>query len=229
MPSNAPKLHLRAGDITLKELVQVSKAYWDRGIVDDKRARQIDILSAKVTARVNLEFDPKDKKYHQVGRSVKLQFVVSSDPISYKKKDNIRIHRFPVTFLFYDWDKGFDSPVRWRCGSTIKPQFSKPIPDNATDSQKEAVRAENLKKEEANIRNGLDMYFFYNLMYVLNEYQLLYGVNYASRSPKIRNAFEVPAFCKHAWFVVNKILIYMLSDRGREYISKKVFPNDPRE
>jgi len=212
------RLRLKKGDISIMEILALSLAEYKSKNIDDKLWRyKLDIISAKIIIRKNLKYNPSTKQWEQVGREAKIQFLIKSEPESYKDKSNIKIHTYPVTFLFKDFEKGMNSAFRSRVGSLKKPIFPKPkkhfIKGAKDKKQEELYRKENEKlsqknKEIAkkNILNGVQLQFFYDSMFVWNSYGLLYGPNYAKLPPKITNPELIPFFSKHELFIVLKIL-----------------------
>jgi hypothetical protein len=211
-------LRLKKGDISLMEILTLSQAEYKSKNIDDKVWRyKLDIVSAKIVIRKNLKYNPSTKQWEQSGREAQIQFLIKSEPESYKDRSNIKIHTYPVTFLFKDFEKGMNSSFRSRVGSLKKPIFPKPkkhfIKDAKDKKQEEQYRKENEKitqknKEIAkkNILNGVQLQFFYDSMFIWNAYGLLWGPNYAKLPPKITNPELIPFFSKHELFIILKVL-----------------------
>lgn len=197
---NIPKVRpkLKKNDIDIATVYYISKQVWYTE-KDDKAWRSgIDIKSARLVARKNFEYNRSTKKWEPKGkRHIKFEFVVSSEPVSYEKIDSIKIHRYPVVFLFYDIERGFNSPFRWRTGSLRKLQTAK----------KGSSKQERKRIAENNIKNGVQPQFVFEEMWTLNYWGLLYGpLTCMNKAPLKTNPHFWPAFDKHAYFIVEKIL-----------------------
>jgi hypothetical protein len=198
---------LRRGDITLREIIRLSNDAYGK-YVDNKKNRQVDITSAKISRRERLRYNFSTKQWEQVGSSVKFVFLITTDPVSYKRpKWDTGKHKYPIYLLLKDMSKGIDSPLRWRDGSFKKPRFGKSIPLGASKQQKEKIRKKNAEIQKGNIKNGIQMQAFFDTHWVQSQYGLLYGPNYANRSPKIKNPKEYPFFSKHMWYIINTIVL----------------------
>ncbi len=214
--SNASK-RLTAEGITFKQMYQKSYKFYKLKKGDNKDLRmRMDVTSAKITARKKLEYDRSEKKWIQTGRDIKVEFLVSSEPISYKKRDSINVHKFPVTFIIHDIDKGINSTFKYRSGSLFKPRFSK---KGMSSQQRQAIENYNLKK-------GIDLWFFFHLEWVLRQENVLYGVNYAKYKPKETNPKSYIYFEKHSLFCFKRILFPLLTTRKQ--LLKRVL-NEERE
>jgi len=203
---------LKVGDITIEEVLILSEHLYKKGTIDNKKDRaKIDVTDAKITAKKNLI--KKEGKWIQSGREIKFEFIVRTDPKSYKKTDTVKIHRFPVTFVLREYHKGFQSAFKWRTGSLKKPLFpTKKISEAKTVNAKNRIRKENLEIQNQNIRNGIQLQFFFNLEFILEKWGLLYGINWAEWSPNITNPDYIPFFDKHSYFCVTEILPKILND-----------------
>lgn len=228
---------LKVGDITLKDLVQLSlHAYRTKQIDDKSKRAKLDIIGGKVTFRRGLTYDQSTKDWKQTGREVRVDFLIRSEPVSYKRSDDIHPHRYPITFLFKDFLKGFDSPVRIRVGSNKKPKFpSKKVSDAGkvteakTEKEKEKIRKakeiisnQNNKIMEWNIRNGIQLQFFFQSMYVYKQNGVLFGVNYATRPPKETNPKGLLFLSKHEYFIVTKLLPNLFNNPTIKNMMKNV-------
>ena len=188
--------------LTIADVIKLSWKYYKSPQGDNKdRRMKIDVKSARLTLRQNYEYNQSTKQWEQNGRDVKIEFIVQSDPKSYKKTDNIKIHRYPCTFLIHSIDMGINSTFKWRTSSLKSPIFKKP-----------GMTAQQIA--EKNIRSGIQMQFITELMFVLKKYNLLYGRNWANRPPVKTNPKMKIFFDKHAWFIVKKYLIRMLQMNG---------------
>jgi len=212
---------LKKGDITLLEFYILSKKMYSSGKADKnmtkKQRAKLDIVSGKITALKNFTFDKNEGKWKTTNkRSVKIEILISSKPISYEKRDRIPIHKFPVTIIMYDIELGLDSPFKYRSGSLKKPKF----PPKGCSSEKR------LQIEEANIRNGIDLEFFFSLEKILWAYKLLWGVCYANRFPSVKNPEMNAYFEKHSYFAVTKVLIPIFQNpEALSKIKKRIFKN----
>jgi hypothetical protein len=205
---NIPKVRpkLKKGDIDLATVYSISRNIWypER---DDKAWRAgLDIKSSKLIARKNFKYNQSTKQWEQTEkRHIKFEFIVSSDPISYKKIDSIKTHKYPVVFLFYDFSRAYESPFRWRTGSLKKLQFAK----------KGASFEERKRIAENNIKNGIQMQFFFELEAVLDYWGLLYGPNLTNKQMPIKtNPFFYPFFDKTSYYVVDRIFIPLFKNEA---------------
>jgi len=188
--------------LTIADVIKLSWRYYKSKDGDDKNRRsKLDIKSARVTRRNNYEYNPSTKSWEQTGRNVKLEFIVMSDPKSYKKTDNIKVHKYPVTFLIDSIDKGIFSTFKFRTGSLKKPIIKNP----AMTSQQIGER---------NIRNGIQMNFFFFLEFILKKHNLLFGRCYANYPPNKTNPKGMIFFDKTSWWIIKNILIKLLGTDG---------------
>ena len=193
---------LKKGDISLREVYQISRdVYYKK--VDSKSKRKIDITSAKLRLRRNLSFDSKTKTWVQTGREVRFDFLVQSDPVSYRRPAwDTKKHLYPVTFLIRDFESGLESAFRFRTGS-----FKKPIIPRRGSSPKAHKKA-----YELNLKNKIQLDFFFNDMAVLSAFGLLFGPNYARGLPKkSANKAHIPYFGKHSLFCFEKIIVPLMT------------------
>lgn len=199
-----PSIRLKEEGITFRQMYKLSHKFYKMKKGDDKAKRaRLDIVKSKIVARSKLEYDRSQKEWIQTGRDIKIEFLVYSDPVSYKKRDSINIHKFPVTFIIHNIDKGIDSTFHYRSGSLKKPKFTK---TGMSKNQRQAV-------ENYNIKNGIDLWFFFHLEFVLRAKNLLYGVNYAKRAPTETNPKKYVYFEKHSYFIFKKILFPLLTTK----------------
>ena len=138
---------LKKGDISIIELLQLSAQYYQEK--DNKKWRaEIDVISAKITARNNLSYNPSTHKWEQIGREIKFIFIIRTDPISYKKGDSLKYHYYPVIFLLRDFDKGITSPFRSRVGGLKRwKSLRRKISEGKTQDEKNRIRKENKNDE----------------------------------------------------------------------------------
>jgi hypothetical protein len=205
---NQGKPKLKKGDITIQEMIEVSRAVYGKEI-DNKIRRQIDIIGARVTGRRGLSYDRKTKTWGQTSFDVKFEFVIQTDPTSYKKQDTVKTHRYPIIFLIRDWNKGFNSPFRSRVGGLARWKPAKyKLREAKDDKQKKEWKKQNLKILNANIRlRKLQANFIFNQMFIRNAYGILYGpMTCTPQKPSKTNPTLTPAFEKHEWYIVTKIL-----------------------
>jgi hypothetical protein len=193
---------LTKSGLTMVDVYKISKKYYKSAKGDDKKARmKLDIKSAKVVKRNNYQYDFSLGKFVQTGRDVKLEFIVTSDPVSYKKTDNIKLHRYPVIFLIHNIELGVNSTFRLREGSLKKPIFKN-------------VSMTTQQIGEKNIRAGIDMHFVYSLMFAYKKHGILFGRNFTSRPPVKTNKKMIPYFGKHSLFIFERILVRMIGTNG---------------
>jgi hypothetical protein len=194
---------LSSKDITIREMLILSYEYYSKK--DDKAWRsKLDIKSARLNKRNNFKYNQKTHGWEQTGRDAKLTFMVKSDPVSYTRKDKLHFHYYPVVFLLHDVSKGIDSPFKWRTGSLMKPKFSR---KGMSKDQRERI-------QEHNIKNGIQMQFFFELEFILKQFGLLFGVNWATYPPRITNPSGFPFFDKHAYFIATKIILPLIGRTG---------------
>lgn len=206
------KPRLKKGDVTIREIYQLSWLYYKDW--DNKYWRMgLDIKSIYIIKRDNYKYDRSTHTWIQTGRNAKILFKVVSMPVSYQKIDTRKKHSYPVTFLIRDISKGLDSPFRWRTGSLKKPVLAK--------KGKKYTKKERIEIANTNIKNGVQLDFFFNLEEVLYRYDLLYGVNWTNRKLPIKskNVDHIPYFDKTALYCVHKILFKML---GSKIIKQKL-------
>ena len=210
---------LKKGDITIKEMLDLSRALYKTDRIDNKlRREKMDILGGKIIQRRGLEYNRTTKQWEQTSREVRFDFIVKSDPVSYEKKDTVPIHSYPVTFLLKDFTLGFNSPFKWRTGGLKRWKNSKPfgkkVSDGKTEKEKQRIREakeahskKNLQILNTNIKNGLQGHFIFHLMWVLRQYDLLFGpLTCKNNPPKITNSKLEPYFDKTALYIVLRVL-----------------------
>jgi hypothetical protein len=220
---------LRKGDTSLYDMLLVSARYYLEK--DDKKWRaEVDVVSAKITARKNLSYNPRTHKWEQIGREVKFQFLIKTDPISYKKNDSLKFHYYPVIFLLRDFDKGIASPFRSRVGGLKRWKKSRrKISEGKTPDEKDRIRRENKKIQELNIKNQLSGDFIFRQMWVWKQYDLLFGpMTCLNKPPDITNPDKVPYFSKHEFFILQNLLIPILNKKSG-IIRNKLFKNELRK
>lgn len=210
---------LTRGNITLAEMIRISRDLFKSEKVDDKKKRAaLDVVSAKVIATKNFTYNKVTKMWDDINRrSVKFEFMVKTDPMSYSHNDGLKYHYYPVVFLLYSIEDGVNSEFRYRSGSLKKPLFA---PKGATAEQRKKI-------EIQNIRNGVDLGFFFNLEFALRSKNLLYGQCYATRAPKVTNPKKYVYLEKHSWAAVTKVLIYILNNpQAMSKIKRLVYKNE---
>lgn len=197
---------LKVGDITIKEMFSFSHNWYRKN--DDKTSRmKQDIKNGRVTFRRGLDYNRKTKEWEQTSREVRFEILVKSHPISYKDTSGIDNHYYPVNFLIKDWKKGFNSTFKWRTGSFYKPTFpKKKISEGNSKIEKDKIRKKNKKIQQKNIKNGIQMQWFFEISWTADKWNLLFGPNWASYPPKKTNPDYIPFFDKHSYFIVTKVL-----------------------
>mgnify|MGYP000962522708 CR=1 FL=1 len=192
----------KSSGYSIVDIIRISRQYYKSPKGDDKAKRaRMDVTNARVTNRNNYEYNPSTKSWEQTGRNVRIDFLIKTYPISYKKTDNIKVHKYPVTFLIEDINLGIFSTFKWRTGSLKKPIFKNP-----SLSSKQIA--------EKNIKNQVQLQFVYDLMWVLRKHNLLFGRSWVTRPPLKTNPKMTPFFDKHAWWIVSKFLVRMLGKDG---------------
>jgi hypothetical protein len=186
---------------TIADIIKSSWKYYKSKDGDNKdRRAKLDVKSVKIVARKNWEYNRSTGGWEQTGRDVKIEFLVRSVPISYKKTDSIATHIYPVTFLIHSIELGVNSTFKWRTGGLKKPVFKNP-----------SLSAEQIANK--NIKAGCQMQFIYESMFLLKKHNLLYGRNYTSRPPRVTNPLNKIFFDKHAWACI-KILTRVIGTDG---------------
>lgn len=197
------KGRLRKGDITLAELMFISYDYYKK--VDDKAWRSsIDIKSARLIRRTNFSFNRQKGTWEQTGRDVRMQFMVRSEPTSYKHDSPLKVHWYPCTFVIHNIGQGIYSPVKLRAGSNFKPKF--PTKGMSKEQRKQI--------EKINLRNGVQLGAFFTTQWVFKQFGILFGPCYANRAPLITNPDLIPFLSKHEFYIANKILTPLLGKTG---------------
>jgi hypothetical protein len=198
----ATRPRLKKDDVPFIEIFQLSVLY--NQTVDNKKTRaKLDVLSGRVIKKSNFSYNPSAKRWEQTGREFLFVFQIKTDPKSYKKQDTIKIHIYPIYFLFKDLSMGLKSPFRWREGSNARPKFAK----------KGASAKKRLQILNDNIKRGIQFDFFFNTMTLANKFGILYGVDTTNKQFPIKsNPKLIPRFSKHAYFLAEKILIPLLSN-----------------
>ena len=227
-------IKLKKGDITINEVLTLSRAVY-KGEIDNKlRREKLDVTGGKLTARRGLIYDPITKEWKQESREIKFSFLVSSKPISYEKTDNVAVHKYPVIFLIKNYEKGLNSSFRWRTGGLKKWKNGKKYkgrllseaktPKDREDILREKAKhkAENQKIADGNIKNGLQGNFIFHLMWVLKQYGLLFGpLTCLNKKPEITNKKLTPFFDKTALYIVLRILPKLLKHPKLNQVFKK--------
>lgn len=184
--------------LSLADVFFQSMKYY-RSKVDNKALRaKADIRSAKIINKNNFEYNRSTKEWEQTGRSSKLVIEVRSKPVSYKTIDTISLHKYPITFEFKDIFMGAETPFKWREGGLKKPIFKIPT--------KGAVDVAN-----ANIRNGTQLQFFFEMEMTAKMNNLLWGVCRANRPATKANPKGLIYFGKHAFYTVKKLIIPLIN------------------
>jgi len=198
--------------ITLIDFIRMSHKYYRMEEKTDKHERKVggdnkrwraklDILNARIIKRFNYDYNKSLKKWEQTGDKIRIEFLVRSDPQSYDKIDTIKTHRYPVTVIIDNLDKGIYSTFQWRTGSLKKPVFHK-------------VKGDQIKVANKNIKNQVQLQFFFDLEFVLKQYGLLYGRCWAKRPPLKTNPKRRVYADKHFWMICTSFLVRMLNVNG---------------
>lgn len=207
---------LTRGGLTLGEMYKMSLDLYRSGKIDNKKRRaNLDVVSTKILALKNFEYNKVTKAWEDIQRrSVKFELIVKTKPISYKRRDKLSSHMFPITLILYSIEDGLNSEFRYRSGSLKKPLFAK----------KDSPPSQRLKLEEQNIRNGIDLHFFYFLEYILAQNKLLYGINWARKAPVKTNPKGYVYMEKHfLWAFENVIIPILRNPKAINKITGKLF------
>lgn len=208
-----PRPRLKKGDISFQEIYELSRLYYKTQ--DDKKQRmKLDVISATIKARKNYTYNRSTRQWEQTGREILFTFLVRTSPVSYKKTDSIKIHKYPIYFLFRDISMGMNSAFRWREGNMYsRPSFAR---KGMTAKQRQTIA-------DLNIRKGIQMNFFFNVMQLADFYGLLYGPNYTNKHfPTKANPELWIYFGKHALACINKILIPILTrEEGKQALKSR--------
>jgi hypothetical protein len=200
------KRRLTQKDITLKEMLIISYDYYKKSSGDDKEWRaSIDITSARLIRRQGFNFNKSTKQWEQNSREIKFTFLIKTNPVSYQRTDKLKYHYYPVVFLIKDISKAENSPIKWRTGSLFKPTFAK---KGMSKEQREKIQNKNLSQQ-------IQLQFFYELEWVLWEFNLLYGRNWATYPPRKANSSLTPFFDKHAFFIASRIILPLITSSKR--------------
>lgn len=210
----SPRGRLKRGDISVRELYELSYAAFGKEIDNKWRRAKMDVNSMRMTHRTNME--RRDGKWMQTGRNIKFTFMVSSIPTSYKASDNIRPHRYPVIFLIRNLEEGMNSSFRYRSGSQVKWRKANKRVSDVPIEQRARQASQNRVLQEGNIKKGIDAHFVFHIMQVLDLYGLLYGANTTNRKlPKKTNPKMIPYFEKHSLYCLENFLLAFLKNPNR--------------
>lgn len=203
-------MRLTKNGITIKEMIKMSSKNYKKKSVDNKEKRKkMDIVNAKFTYRRGMSYNFQTKQWEQESRDVRLDFIVKSDPISYKKTDNIKYHKYPVTFLIKTWEDGINSTFRYRSGGIHKwKKPKKKISEGKTPQEKDKIRQQNQKIQELNIKRGIDgSFIFTGQMFLAQKHGILFGPMTAeNRPPSQTNPQNLLYFDKHSLFIAMDVL-----------------------
>lgn len=199
-------------NLPLSKVYSDSLKYYKSKKVDDKKRRmKVDIVSARITMKNNFQYNRSTKTWEQTGRSSKLVIEVRSNPKSYKTIDTIKLHKYPITFEFENIYLGLGTAFRWREGG-----LKKPILKNGNMNS--------IQKANANIKNGTQLQFFFDMEFTAKTHNLLWGVCRVNRPAKIRNPKNLIFFGKHALYCLEKIVIPLLTNNK---MLRGVIKNNP--
>ena len=153
-----------------------------------------------------------------------MEFLISTDPVSYKKQDTLHVHRYPVIFLIKDFDANIQSSFRSRVGGLKKWRTpTKKVSDGKTEAEKNKIRKDNQRILESNIKNGLQADFIFRNMWVWKQYDLLFGpMTCLNQAPKKTNKDFLPYFSKHEYWIIQKLLYPILVTK-KGIIKDKLF------
>jgi hypothetical protein len=193
-------IRLNKNGIPLDELYEMSLYYY-KTFENKKERMRMDVISGTMQSRKNYKYDKSIRDWVQTGRDVLFIFLVRTNPVSYKKQDSIKIHKYPVYFLIHDISLGLSSPFKFRTGSMKKPLF---VPKGALPKVRQRII-------DTNIRNMVQLQFFYELEWILQWNSILYGRSWANRPPMKANPQLLPFFDKHSLRVYEKLLRPILS------------------
>lgn len=200
--------------ITIADVIKWSYQYYKSAAGDNKDQRmKIDVKHARFVAKNNYDYNHSTQQWEQVGRDIMFEFLVMSQPTSYKRIDTLNKHYYPVTLLIHNFDKGLRSTFRWRTGSLKKPVFSKKG-DNANQRKKIAHK---------NIKNQIQLNFFFYLEFILQQRGLLYGRSWANRPPRKTNPRGIIFFDKTALYIIKKILIPLFRNKDFKLLIGKIY------
>lgn len=210
------QFRLRKTDVGVIQIYQLSRKLYGTKVDDKAKRGAVDISSGRVTLRNNLTYNPGTKQWEQTGRELRIDFEVKTQPTSYKREDTLRTHKYPITFLLRDLEMGAHTPFRWRTGSWKKPIFPRPG----------LKREKRISIIDQNIKNGVQLQFFYELEQVLSLWGLLFGPNWTNKRPPLKtNPTLAPYFDKHAYFIVTKYLLPFLTSPRRADVLTRMKKN----
>lgn len=184
---------------SIGNIFSLSYKLYTSGKVDDKKNRaKLDVITGKIVTKNNFTYDRSKKQWVQSGQSSKLLFEIKTDPVSYVKNDTIKIHKYPVTFEFKNLSLGLGSPFKWREGDQKAVILKKP-------------GASSTDIANINIKNKTQLQFFFEMEWVAKINNLLWGRCRAKWFPRITNPRGYIYFGKHAYYLMKKIVIPLLS------------------
>ena len=134
-----------------------------------------------------MDFDKEKKKWIKKEGAVRFLFMVNS-----KNPETGKLSRYQVTFLFEDFSKGFDSPIKIRVGSQDSLK-SKRITNNKFDN--------------------IQSQFLFNSEFLYSQYGILYGRDRTEgKAPNQKNPKGILYLDKHSLWVIHNVLIPVLEN-----------------
>ena len=115
-----------------------------------------------------------------------VEFLVTSKPKSYSAP--YKQSKYPVFFMVLEPEKGVDSRFRWRSGSFARPKIGK-----------------GKIGQRSNLRQRIQLQFFFELEWVVWGKGMLLGPVWARRPPKKTNPKKLIYFDKHSLACYRKL------------------------
>jgi hypothetical protein len=174
---------------------------------DNKHLRaRVDVRRAQRASSQNLYYNKDTKKWeNKTPESVVLLFYVRTVPRSYKPKDNLPFHIYPVYFEIEEPDKLWDSKFKWRTGSFYPiPKYKKSVSPQQKQRQQTIL-----------IKKGVQIQFAYEMMFLLYMKNMLFGTYTLpiKSLPRKTNPRKMIYFDKHAYYIVLRVLPRYLTSR----------------
>lgn len=203
---------LTSSGITLAQVWKMSKQYYRSKGGDDKEKRsRLDCKSVRFTARNNMEYDNSQKKWIQVGRDIKMIFIIKTNPVSYRRIDTVKNHVYEITLLLHNFELGMNSPFHLRVGGLKRPIWGK----------KGDSKAKRIQIANSNVKRQCQMQFIVECMYVYKMNNILFGPNFCTRPPRKTNPKNKIFFPKHFVFLLRKVIIPLFrSDKFKLHVGK---------
>jgi hypothetical protein len=199
---------LKKGEITLKEVYQITVDYYTKfkSTVNLKALPYI-LKNIVAKAQGELQYDAEKLEWTGSNKALRIEFIVQTkDKVATKNKATFETkpHDYPVTFFINDISEGLDSTFKWRSGADVMPVFQR--------AGMSLMERENITQQ--NYNNKVYLPFFFELEGVLPLYDLLEGHNHTKEPPKKTNPKLIPYFDKLALFCFENGIINLFNNPG---------------